>query len=154
MLQYTHCHLRIICKISVFLLNKQIFSCVFSHYTLFPYFLHPLRVRNWLISSFFLFLPSFRSMSTKNNSTFTNVEVELMIYCIVVYRPKAYMSLLHELNHVVTSWFGSWCFVRIKNTQLYNPRALKIRSLASLISWNFFSAALRTSSPRAATLSG
>ena len=63
---------------------------------------------------FFLFLPSFRSMSTKkNNSTSTFVKVELMIYCIVVYRPKAYMSLLHELNHVVTSWFCRWCFVRI-----------------------------------------
>ncbi len=36
-----------------------------------------------------------------------------MIYCIVIYRPKAYMSLLYELNHVVTSWFGRWCFVRI-----------------------------------------
>ena len=36
-----------------------------------------------------------------------------MIYCIVIYRPKAYMSLLHELYHVVTSWFGRWCFVRI-----------------------------------------
>lgn len=102
------------CKNSAFLLNKQIFSCVFSHYTLFSYFLQPFRVRNWLISSFFL-IPSFISFYVykKNNSTSTFVKVELMVYCIVVYRSKAYMSLLHELNHVVTSWFDRWCFVRI-----------------------------------------
>ena len=37
---------------------------------------------------------------------------------------------------------------------VYSPRAFQILSLAALISWNFFSAALRISSPRAATLSG
>ncbi len=36
----------------------------------------------------------------------------------------------------------------------YNPRAFQILSLAAFISWNFFSAALRISSPNAATLSG
>gem|GEM_PF-1538672 len=36
----------------------------------------------------------------------------------------------------------------------HNPLALKILSLASLISWNFFSAAFRMSSPKVATRSG
>ena len=36
----------------------------------------------------------------------------------------------------------------------YMPRALYMRSFASFISWNFFSAARRMSSPRAATRSG
>ena len=46
------------------------------------------------------------------------------------------------------------CVLRQMVFTLYSPLAFHIRSLAALISWNFFSAALRTSSPRAATLSG
>ena len=86
------------------------FLTTFSFRTFYNHF-----SREKLAYFVFFLIPSFISFYVykKNNSTSTFVKVELMIYCIVVYLPKAYMSLLHELNHVVTSWFGRWCFVRI-----------------------------------------
>lgn len=62
--------------------------------------------------------------------------------------------------------FTSYAIVLIKNDlmlevsipkggeRLYIPRDLKMRSLASLISWNFFVAEALMSSPRVATRSG
>ena len=72
------------------------------------------------------------------------------IYPIFVY-PIFYSS---SNNTEVTDFSQPPLCNSMKNVIHYNPLALKIFSLASLISWNFFSAALRTSSPRAATLSG
>ena len=48
---------------------------------------------------------------------------------------------------------NSWLFHPLTINH-YSPLAFQIRSLAAFISWNFFSAALRTSSPSFATRSG
>ena len=53
---------------------------------------------------------------------------------------------------IIASFFNGYSL--LFNGYCHNPLAFQIRSFALLISWNFFSAALRTSSPKAATLSG
>ena len=58
-------------------------------------------------------------------------------------------------QHLVTTLrYNDGRLFQCSTFNVQSPRAFQILSLAALISWNFFSAALRMSSPRAATLSG
>lgn len=65
----------------------------------------------------------------------------------VVFTSYAIVLIKNDLMLEVSIPKGGW-------ERLYIPRDLKMRSLASLISWNFFVAEALMSSPRVATRSG